>query len=971
MRAGADRLETERAAEMRRKNDYVRHSEGAVRVLSLELMKQWKAAPGRPPVPLSPAAENRAKEYIDVPSAMQAVTKAFEGWSNNRALKLFCEELEDLLHDLPIGELIVPDWSREKAVQPKSTSSHVTVDDIFTGESPKIPRDKLPTLMLHSKPSTINLVAEQATVALSGLIDSLVSSEDGAYETQYVGDLRGSLEALRVRNEDDPSRYALPTEDGLFHHLELCTERLSRIYETLEDTATTQLRQLSGDREGLQWPRISPSLFLEQLNRNHWRKLDHRPEWREAIIQYGLAITDVQRAERMLDALKSDNKDDLRWELGNTGHTNWDPRSFPETLLLEIESSILIREVQESIASELRKDSGGNEVLQLVMGDGKSSVISPMVAAALANGQQVVRVIAGKAQSKQMAQVLISKLGGMIGRRIYYLPYSRALKLRKAGAEAVLQLCQECMREGGVLLVQPEHLLSFKLTSTENFIAGNEDTGEILLRIQDFFDQKSRDIIDESDENLSVKFELVYTMGLPGPIEGSSDRWSVIHQILSLVQKYAASIGDARSGAIECTKGIAGSFPRTRLLDETAGEQLMQSIADDVCENGLHELPSATDPHTRAAVRAFIGCREPSPSELEVIHRSSFWNKEYKMALLLVRGLLAGGILDFVFRTKRWRVQYGLATRVPRMRLAVPYRAKDNPTPRSEFSHPDVQLLLTSLSYYYGGLEDEDLFSLLGQLMTCDQADQDYHLWVQKTDMPLEFRHIDSLNPRDEATCRKKIFPHLRQSKAAIDWFLSRTVFPKDVKEYPSKLSSSGCDLGRKKHLPTKGFSGTQDAKIVLPLDVDQLELPAQKHTDALVMSYLLQVGNSVTVTAPAVDASLSDAEQLLDMIMQLEPSIDVVLDPGAQILELDNFGVAKAWLARCDATEKEAAVYCNENDELCVVDRSGRWEYLQTSSYAARMDRCVVYLDEAHTRGIDLKLPPRYRAACTWALVS
>jgi hypothetical protein len=40
--------------------------------------------------------------------------------------------------------------------------------------------------------------------------------------------------------------------------------------------------------------------------------------------------------------------------------------------------------------------------------------------------------------------------------------------------------------------------------------------------------------------------------------------------------------------------------------------------------------------------------------------------------------------------------------------------------------------------------------------------------------------------------------------------------------------------------------------------------------------------------------------------------------------------------------------------------------EHLQTSPYADQLDVCLVFLDEAHTRGTDLKLPDNYRAAVT-----
>lgn len=49
------------------------------------------------------------------------------------------------------------------------------------------------------------------------------------------------------------------------------------------------------------------------------------------------------------------------------------------------------------------------------------------------------------------------------------------------------------------------------------------------------------------------------------------------------------------------------------------------------------------------------------------------------MCILLLRGLFAAGVLEFVFAKKRWRVNYGLD--LSRSKLAVPYHAKDNVSP--------------------------------------------------------------------------------------------------------------------------------------------------------------------------------------------------------------------------------------------------------------------------------------------------
>ena len=106
-----------------------------------------------------------------------------------------------------------------------------------------------------------------------------------------------------------------------------------------------------------------------------------------------------------------------------------------------------------------------------------------------------------------------------------HMPYSRTLRLGPAEVETIYESLQECVAAGGILLVQPEHILSFKLMAIERAILGDEIGGNHMMRCQDFMYAWARDIVDESDENFSVKFELVYTMGVQRPIEASPQRW--------------------------------------------------------------------------------------------------------------------------------------------------------------------------------------------------------------------------------------------------------------------------------------------------------------------------------------------------------------------------------------------------------------------------------------------------------------
>jgi len=83
--------------------------------------------------------------------------------------------------------------------------------------------------------------------------------------------------------------------------------------------------------------------------------------------------------------------------VGCHGCDEGDPLAFPENLLLELEQGILIRLVQQGIAAMMWNPlEGNNSVMQLNIGEGKSSVIVPIVTTALADGERLVRVVVAK-----------------------------------------------------------------------------------------------------------------------------------------------------------------------------------------------------------------------------------------------------------------------------------------------------------------------------------------------------------------------------------------------------------------------------------------------------------------------------------------------------------------------------------------------------------------------------------------------
>ena len=577
----------------------------------------------------------------------------------------------------------------------------------------------------------------------------------------------------------------------------------------------------------------------------------------------------------------------------------------------------------------------------------------------------MIQVVVTKPQSKQMFQMLVAKLGGLLHRRIYHLPFNRALKLKVADAEAILGICHECVENRGVMLLQPEHLLSLKLMGIERRIAAS-DAAQSILGIQYFFNENARTLVDECDETFN-KLELIFTMGSQQAVDLAPLRWLITQQVLGLVWRYSSEVKHALPLSLEVKSEGDGRFPMVRILRDDAAEMLYTLLTRHIVEHGLVGLPTRNEAEaTQRAIERYIGQAHLSQAEVEAVEGGRFWTPSTKETLLLVRGIFAGGLLRFALSSKRFRVNYGLdPNRTPPTSLAVPYKFKDGPSMQSEFSHPDVLVILTCLSYYYRGLEDDQLFDTFTHLYKSDQAAAEYACWIHtaKPNMPPALRSLTAVNTKDRLICVQEVFPHLRFSKNCIDYFLSRLVFPKQLRQFKSKIAASGWDLGAVSTHPTTGFSGTCDLQFLLPLSVSHLSLPDQSHSNALVLGYLFKDASVVKSLPPRTGGT--DASHLLGVIATMKPEIRVVLDCGAQILEQNNKQVAQTWLSISDVDQIQACVFFY-NEELSLLDRSGRIESFQTSPLARQLDKCVVYLDEAHTRGIDLKLPRNYRAAVT-----
>ncbi|KAF2490150.1 hypothetical protein BU16DRAFT_566178 [Lophium mytilinum] len=87
-------------------------------------------------------------------------------------------------------------------------------------------------------------------------------------------------------------------------------------------------------------------------------------------------------------------------------------------------------------------------------------------------------------------------------------------------------------------------------------------------------------------------------------------------------------------------------------------------------------------------------------------------------------------------------------------------------------------------------------------------------------------------------------------------------------------------------------------------------------------------------------------ADVLLTMVIGLTPPVRVILDVGAQVLDLQNHEIAQLWLDKTTNDDAKAVIFVTKQDLIAVLDRAGTLEAFAVSPWQRQMDQCFVYLD-------------------------
>lgn len=320
---------------------------------------------------------------------------------------------------------------------------------------------------------------------------------------------------------------------------------------------------------------------------------------------------------------------------------------------------------------------------------------------------------------------------------------------------------------------------------------------------------------------------------------------------------------------------------------------------------------------------------------------------------------------------------------MPRSRklTAIPFVGKDVPSRASQFSHPDVVIGLTVLSFRYEGLRRIDFETCLSEMkerLDSEYGDyrrrktaKEYEKWViqagarikgNEEDKKKEGKrertvsemlrselqeiwplHLLDLNDNEHMDVTYEL---LHKSPFVIKYYLDTYVFPLTMEHYGEKISASGQELGGNMLFGRRvGFSGTPSD--LLPEELGRCQYEAG--VDGQIMDYLTDPG---IVGTCAVNRGWS-VNSLLNLC--IGSGFHCLIDTGALITGMSNLDVATYLLENGLSEDFDGVVYLNDHDVQMILLRVGMVS-CRLQQAGVPWQRRFTFYDQVHTTGMDIK---------------
>ena len=485
------------------------------------------------------------------------------------------------------------------------------------------------------------------------------------------------------------------------------------------------------------------------------------------------------------------------------------------------------------------------------------------------------------------------------------------------------------------------------------------------------------DVLDESDAILDTKVQLVYALGKQVPLPDGPRRWlmaEILLRILSRTQNVAIRDNLSKGEMVHTDQTEYGTFPNVRFLRPFKKVQNQFGVA--LCEELIQvpprecqwmELVPTGEKDTLLRIMS-----DPTFDCPDSITDSLLFSS-YKSDILAVRGFVAFGLL-FRGLEMRYRVDFGLnakqAITGTEILMAIPYEASDTPKARAEFSQPDMAILYTCISYLREGLSHRQLKRALKDLQNLGPYAQAsmYQEWIHHIRNGIPPQQLSKFNNIKTLDVENKIqfevlYQYMHRSIDVVCFWMNTRLFPSKTFQFPEKRASSAWNLATKS---TVGFSGTDDNRFLIPLEVKQIPQASKElqATNGYMIDCIVQCSRAVRVLVEKDGVPLWKI--VLEECFLLESN--ALIDVGGLMAGSSKEDVLHFITTSINTQEFMGFVFFDTSLESWTVYEFDSRIALPLHNSSLTETECFVYFDESRCRGSDLKLGDGASAVVTLA---
>ena len=321
--------------------------------------------------PYEPQRSLAPKVYWDF--AHRQVKQLFFSWTANGEYQQYLKDVQVILDNIYQQSNTLryepDDWhqSERRPVYQLNGTVPPAWSSVLNKDCPQVSSGREKLVMARKRQGV------QVNRKLRALINDLrcgeYSSNGIAIRSEYRDDLVASYDSFESHSEPvNPPGLPCRLSDVVLYRIE-CEHHMRAVLENIRSHITSSHGPITEALEctGL-WPRMTIRALLSLLSSTSAKQLGHT--WQACLLRLGEAVSNLQRARRLVLAAGRRDILALSIELENSGRSGWSTELRPDWLLIEIENDFLIRPTQAKVALEMiQPSSAANSLIQLNMGE--------------------------------------------------------------------------------------------------------------------------------------------------------------------------------------------------------------------------------------------------------------------------------------------------------------------------------------------------------------------------------------------------------------------------------------------------------------------------------------------------------------------------------------------------------------------------------------------------------------------------